>query len=138
MPFATEFIEQGRGLVLTGSGLITARDIHDVKTALLAQESLLRQVAYAIVDLKAVTELKLTAAELRGLVKLDLHLAKLLPHAAVAIVAAADHPFGMARMWEVLAEDTGWQTAVFRTRAQAEAWVNRTVRQIPNTDTNPL
>ena len=38
------------------------------------------------------------------------------------LVAPADVAFGLARMWEILAEGIGWQTQVFREPAAAEAW----------------
>ena len=42
---------------------------------------------------------------------------------AVAIVAGGDHLFGMMRMFQVFAEDSFEITQVFRTVAEAEAWL---------------
>ena len=41
----------------------------------------------------------------------------------VAIIAPQDAPFGMARMWEAFAHDTGWQTQVFHDRPAADLWL---------------
>ena len=43
--------------------------------------------------------------------------------ASVAIVAPKDSLFGMARMWEVYVEATGWRTKVFRSSEEALPWV---------------
>jgi len=44
----------------------------------------------------------------------------------VAVVAPLDFGFGLFRMWEVFAEKTGWRISVFRSRALADPWVQRT------------
>jgi hypothetical protein len=44
----------------------------------------------------------------------------------VAIVAPADHVFGIVRMWEALAAGTGWRTRAFRNRSEAQAWLAAT------------
>jgi hypothetical protein len=41
----------------------------------------------------------------------------------IAVVAAQDVGYGLARMWETLAEPRPVQTAVFRSRAMALAWL---------------
>jgi hypothetical protein len=45
------------------------------------------------------------------------------PNMLVAIAAPRDYAFGMARMWQAFVEDTGWNTAVFRSRAAASDWL---------------
>ena len=40
-------------------------------------------------------------------------------HVAVAIVAPRDAIYGMARMWEILVEGTGWDIRIVRLRDEA-------------------
>jgi hypothetical protein len=121
--FSTWLIEEGRGLMFVGSGCVTWREIYEAKTELAARKDIVRPVPFAIIDLEAITALQLDAEELRQLASIDLFLATLSPGAVVAVVAPQDHVFGMARMWEVFAEPTGWRIRVFRSREEACAWV---------------
>jgi len=45
----------------------------------------------------------------------------------VAIYAKDDLPFALARMWQVLVDQTGWDTRVFRGRDDAVIWVRELV-----------
>ena len=47
----------------------------------------------------------------------------------VAIYAKNDLPFALARMWEVLVNEIGWETYVFRERTDALAWTGERVSE---------
>jgi hypothetical protein len=123
MPATLTTIDGGRGYRLTGAGVLTAAEIIAIKDGVEADPALPRDLAYWLVDLSRVTELRLTAHDVRAIVAVDRRLARLMPSAVVAVVAPADVVFGLARMWEVLAEGIGWQTQVFREAGAAAAWV---------------
>jgi hypothetical protein len=123
MPGTIEFIEDGRGVVFHGSGVLTGQEIVDVRTALQADEARLRRVRYALVLLEDVTTVDLNVEDLRAGAVTDRRLGQLMPHAAVAIVAPLEHVFGVARMWEAIADVPEWTTYVFRTRSEANAWL---------------
>ncbi|MBV8280953.1 MAG: hypothetical protein JO347_02675, partial [Candidatus Eremiobacteraeota bacterium] len=65
--------------------------------------------------------------QVAGLVIEGAHYMPSIAH-VVAIHAKDDEPFALARMWQVLVQQTGWETAVFRERADAVAWVRERVR----------
>jgi hypothetical protein len=121
--FSTKFVEQGRGLFFVGCGAVTCCEIYRAKIALAERRDLLRGVVFANVDFHETTELNVSPGDIRQLAHLDAHLARTIPNAIVAIVAPKDSIFGMARMWEVFAESTGWRTGVFRSSDEACAWV---------------
>ncbi len=123
MPFIRETVEDGRGLVFTGSGRLSGAEIIEAKRALLTESPGLPPIRFTLVTLVEVTSLAITPDEVRELVGIDLELARWSPGMVVAIVAPRDLDFGMSRMWQALAEDTGWATGVFRSLPQAEAWL---------------
>ena len=81
------------------------------------------KVEYFISDLAGVTDLQVSVEEIRKLSIAEVRTAPLIPHLAMAVVAPSDFIFGMARMWQVFARETGWNLGVFRSRSEAEAWV---------------
>jgi hypothetical protein len=47
----------------------------------------------------------------------------------VAVVAAQELLFGLSRMWEMLADETGWESMICRDRGDAEAWIKKRVKE---------
>jgi hypothetical protein len=124
VPFSTEWVTEGRGVYLAGTGLLTGQEILDAKTRFLRESDRLRGLHYGLIDLTAVTELRVTRDDVLEFVQVDMQIALLVPRAlAVAIVAPSDLAFGIARMWEAFAEITRWNTHVFRSRAEADPWL---------------
>ena len=123
MPTSSEFVRDGRGFLLTGSGVLTGEEMMSAKAVLESDPEAFRRLAFGLADLSDVTELKLTGDDVRALAYMDRRLALVNPNICVAVVAPKGVVFGMARMWEVLAEPTGWPTAVFRDLKEAESWI---------------
>src|SRR5207342_1847495 len=100
--------ENGHGILYEGSGHLTGAEIIAAKRELLANEARVRQLTFGIVSLVDVTDFLITLDDIRELARIDEQLARLTPRAAVAVVAPRDHDFGMARMWQAVAEVPGW------------------------------
>ena len=115
MPFSTEWVSEGRGVYLAGTGLLTG---------LLRESDSLKRLHYGLIDLTDVTELRVTRDDVLEFVQVDMQIALIVPRPlAVAIVAPGDLAFGIARMWEAFAEGTRWNTHVFRSRTEADPWL---------------
>ncbi|MBC8116919.1 MAG: hypothetical protein H7062_21190 [Candidatus Saccharimonas sp.] len=123
MSFTPEFVDGGRGLVFTAAGELTAADVLAPKTIMLAEPDRLRPLRHALVLLEGVTRFAPTNDEIRDIATADTKIALFAPDVSVAIVAPTDFLFGLSRMWEVFAEGTAWRISVFRSRAEADAWI---------------
>jgi hypothetical protein len=127
MGYTTQFIDDGRGMIHTGDGVLTGEELIAGSMRLRAEMKRGGHVEYAMSDLSAVTEMRVTPDDLRQLAEAQLVTAQILPRALAAVVAPHDHIFGMARMWEAYADATGWETRVFRDRTSAERWLEEQV-----------
>ena len=127
MSFTPEFVDQGRGIVFTAAGDLTAQDILATKRDLLARPELLRPLVHALVLLDDATRFEPTNEDIRDIAAADTRISLLAPNVSVAVVAPTDYLFGLSRMWEVFAEATAWRIAVFRSRAEADAWLRMEV-----------
>ena len=123
MPYRTEFIDGGTGVLNVGSGVVTSAEIIEGARTVQRDESRAKRLTHGLTDLTDVSELRVTTAELRLIVDASRKTAQLVPRGIVAIVAPRDHAFGMARMWELLIDEAGWTTRVFRDRVEAELWL---------------
>jgi len=122
MPYRTWYTEDG-GVIHVGEGVVTGAEIlasaaQDHKDAERA-----RSFRYGLADFSSATQLDVTAAQMRAIADENARLAGLVPRAVVAVVAPADHIYGVARMWEFHTDGVGWETWVFRDRATAVAWL---------------
>jgi len=124
MPALLELTQDGRGYIMKCSGILTFSDIFDIKQKIDASPHDISNTSFWLVDLRDVKEIRLESSDVHQIVHMDRKLAQKMPHAAVAIVAPNDVAFGVSRMWEILAEDIGWPTGVFRKIQDAELWVN--------------
>jgi len=119
----SELTDCGRKLLLRATGKLTASDISSNQAALEQQKDALRNLQTCLLDFTEVSAMSLTADEIQQLAERDKQLARLLPPITIAVAAPTDVVFGLTRMWEVFAEGTRWQTRVFRSRTEAEAWL---------------
>jgi hypothetical protein len=121
--YTRAYLENGRLLLLHGSGVLTGPELVSTTRSLVENEDAARRVDTVLVLLEEITRLDVSADDIRKIVEIDRRLAELIPRAVVAIVASKDEVFGMSRMWEMMVEFTGWKTRVFRTRTEADAWL---------------
>jgi hypothetical protein len=124
VPFSTEWVSEGRGVHLAGTGPLTGQEILDAKPRLFRARDRLKSLHYWLIDVTDVTELSITRDDVLEFVQVDMQIALIVPRPlAVAIVAPSDLAFGIARMWHRFAEVTRWNTHVFRSREEADPWL---------------
>jgi hypothetical protein len=137
LPYTTEFVDGGRGVLRVGSGIVTSVEILDATRELQGDPERAGRLRYGLVDLTEVTELRLTSQDMRRIAEASLKIAKLVPGGVVAIIAPKDHDFGMARMWEHLVDEADWITRVFRNRVEADAWIREQLAAGPPQPASP-
>lgn len=134
MAFSQEPLE-GKGVLYSARGVVDGAEMLSGALADARAAAERGELEYALVDFTLVTELRVTPVDVRRAIEKDERLARIAPHVILALVAPTDHVFGMARMYQTLAEDTGWTIQVFRRRRDAEDWIAdlRTARRLPET-----
>jgi hypothetical protein len=126
MPVSVASMQDGAGLLFICTGNVTAKDLLDAKDRLLETPTRLRECRFAIVDLGLASSLQLSADEVRKIADRDRDLAVITrPGLPVAVLAPTDVAYGLARMWEVFVENTGWETIIFKIRDEGEDWVRQ-------------
>lgn len=123
MPYETEIVDGGRGLIHRGHGVVTLEEILSAIDRTRQNTELIRSMRYALVDWTEVAELQATDANVRRTVDADRPVARLSPGLPVALVAPSDYLFGISRMWQAHVTALGWHAVVFRDRPSADAWL---------------
>ena len=109
---------------------MTSKDFYDASNGFLANPEELKKWRYALIDLTFVEGMNLNYEEVAGIVEQNKRLAAGAPPGTLlAVSSPQDLGYGIARMWEALVEQVGWETQTFRSRAEAALWIKRRAKQ---------
>ena len=129
MPIDMEIRHGNIGLTLVCYGVFSGKDLIQLHDQLLASTDLLKQVKYAIVNEVGVESIDIAIADLQHIAEQDKRLKDFfIPNLPVAVAATRDLQYGLARMWEVLVAETGWEIMVVRTLPEATEWIQQQVK----------
>jgi len=123
MPYLTEIVDEGTGILHVGRGVLKGQEIIDVVTAMAGLLPHPELLSHGLIDLTEVSDFQVSTEELRIITGIDRKHAGALTRMSVAIAAPKDLMFGVARMYEGMMLTPGWTIEVFRTRSQAQAWL---------------
>jgi hypothetical protein len=124
MPVEIIYLDNGRGLLVKCCAPLSGNDKIKTNEVLLRSPDELAKLRYLVIETTS-GEFHCSTEEVRIISAQDKQIAKIAPQDLhVALIVPSDVDFGMARMWQVFAEETGWQTAVFRSCAGAGTWLN--------------
>ena len=128
MALNVKYLDGGLGVFaevsgnLNGSELLTA--VTEVNSRNLAEKPIL----YTFFDFNGVMAVNISIDQVRAAADLAVKGSRTQSaRRVVAIYAQDDLPFALARMWQVLVNETGWETYVFRQRPQATIWIQERV-----------
>jgi hypothetical protein len=82
-----------------------------------------------VVDHSALEFEGLSGDDVRQVAQLTVQVAEALYARGMVIVAPGDAAFGLSRMWQSIAADVPFPTAIVRTREAAHAWISELPRE---------
>lgn len=131
MPARLVELADGLAAAIVCAGQIVGGDLTEATRELVAwDDARLARLYAGLIDQSAATSFDADTGRLDQLVELDMQLAqKVRKGFLVAAAAPHDLQFGVSRMWQTLAEATGWEIQVFRDREAAVAWLRSRAAQ---------
>ena len=128
MPYTTEVIDNGKGILHIGSGTVTGEELMSSAATVLklVQEGL--KPEFAMTDLTDVKKFTVSAEEISRNAALNSAISRYLPPARIAIIAPAPDIYGMVRMWQAHIDSPGLTSQVFRRKEEALAWLKQEAR----------
>ena len=116
-------IDHSLGAVFTtASGTISEEELLDHMNRLSADHGL-APTCVELVDLSRVEQVKASSGSIEKAAEFRRSYGEKTRVTKTAIVATSDYIFGLARMYEILAEETNHTTRVFRDMSQAKEWL---------------
>ena len=125
MPIQVKYLDNGLGVMFIGEQMVTGDDIISANGEVFSSEERMKNYKYGFIDYSIVSHLSVSNSEIESMVSQQMKVTEFIPDAVLAFVAKKDLEFGLTRMWEIIAENTGlqWETMVFRDRGKAEIWI---------------
>ena len=137
MPVHLVSIAQDLGLAFSAYGRATGQDF--VRANEQAMKMSLGERVFAVVDHSGADELDYDGNAVKRIVEQDKQLMKVVrPGFLVAVIAPNNLEFGLSRMWQQMAEMTGWEIMVVRSRAEADRWVRAAATRKFGVDVPPF
>ena len=123
MSISIRFTEDGKGIIQEAWEVLRVEEMEDALREVQANEQAFRNVIYVLSDLSKVTKMPVSVDEVRHIAAKDRPMGPLNPNLISATVAPTDVIFGLARMWQVFVTRDGWKAEIFRSRIEAEEWL---------------
>jgi hypothetical protein len=129
MSIQLEFLHEGLGVIYRCGGALGLQHFAVANDQLLASPGRIRKLKYVLVDAASMEPTFFSPSDMDGIVLQDRQIASYaVPGLLVALVAERNVVFALARMWEAFIEGIGWETKIFPSLADAQAWVRIRVK----------
>ena len=130
MPVESILLAKGAGILFRCQDRLSGDELNGANAKVLAQPDLMRGLHFGIVDMSEVRSADIDTSHVHETAVQDELMARTMPKGfLVAVIASDSLAFGMARMWQAMAEKTGWETLVVRTRPEADRWLQKRLKE---------
>lgn len=130
MAIETVDIDDGKGVLFVGRGMVTDKEFVDIYKAHLTQDAKnFSRYRYSLSDLEGVKDTDIKNESIEHIANLCESASKINPNPIVAWVAKEPLIYGLSRMVEILMSGTNWETMVFKSRADAVHWIRKRVKE---------
>ncbi len=128
MPYLGIDIDEGKGKLRKGIGVMTGKDLLDFASKQNADRGpdWFQKMDYLLADLSEVTDFQIAPEEMRQFAEFNVEVAKAAVNRLALVVAPDPYVFGMARFWQGLTSRFDWKIHVDRSKEKALEWA-RTV-----------
>lgn len=127
MSINLKFTDDKQGIYVTLKGKVTLEDFIVGASEAYTEDNIQAQ-QYQIIDFTNCSSFDLSNNDMREIARIDIEASQSNPDIKIAIIAATDVAFGMSRVYEAYADETGFDIKVFRKSEDAEAWIREKLK----------
>ncbi len=127
MPLNLKYIDDAKGIYVTLEGKVTLDDLKAGALEAYSEEHIQNQI-YQIIDFTSCSSFDLSSSDMQEIAKIDIEASKINPNIKIAIIAPSDLAFGMCRVYEAYADETGFDIMVLRSREEAASWIQEKLK----------
>lgn len=122
MAIQINYLDNGIGIEIIATGIVTGEEIIEAHKEIYKQENLKKQ-KYQIIDRTKCLKYQVTSEEIEKIAQIDNKAAEINPNIKIALVSTTSLQFGMSRMWQAYISDNSFVTKIFQDRKSADEWI---------------
>ena len=122
MTIQINYLDNGIGIEIIASGIVTGKEIIEAHKEIYNEENLRKQ-KYQIIDRTHCTQYQVTSAEVQRISEIDNNASEANPNIILAVISPSSLQFGMTRMWQAYLEEDRFVTKIFQDRKSADEWI---------------
>ena len=88
-----------------------------------------KKFKYIICDFSNCTEINISTDTVKIVAQMAIEVSKVNKNITIAGAMPKDLVFGLGRMWQAYADETGWNSNMFHSRLEAENWVKEKLNE---------
>jgi len=128
MPIQVKYMDDGIGVEIIASEVVTGKDIINANTLINSHENFLKQ-RYKLINRTLITDYRVSTDEIHIIAEQEIAAAKVNPDVIIALISITDHQIGMTRVYQAYISESGLKTKIFRDRDSAVAWIEEQLNQ---------
>jgi len=130
MPYKIEYSDTDGGVLTTYFGVVTDSDIIGSLKERIESKKRVENYRYVISDYSGAEEFKVTTEGIKQNALIAVRASASNKKGVLVAILPKDHEYGMGRMWQAYADETGWKTYIARDKKEAYEWLNENMPKV--------
>ena len=123
MTIQVNYLENGIGIELIASGIVTGEEVIEAHKEVYNEENFKKQ-KYKIVDRTDCTKYQVYPEDIEKIAEMDDEASRINPNLIIAVISTTSLQHGMTRMWQAYMKNNVFITKNFLDRISADNWIN--------------
>ena len=122
MAIRINYLDNGIGIEIIASGIVTGEEIIKAQEEIYNEENLQKQ-KYQIIDRTHCTEYQVSSEDIERISDIDNRASEVNSYIIIAVVSSTPLQYGMTRMWQAYIKEDRFMTKIFVDRKSADEWI---------------
>ena len=122
MAIQINHLDNGIGIEILASGIVTGEEIIKAQEEIYDEENLQKQ-KYQIIDRTHCTEYQVSSEDIERISDIDNRASEVNSYIIIAVVSSTPLQYGMTRMWQAYIKEDRFMTKIFSDRKSADEWI---------------
>ena len=122
MAVRINYLDNGIGIEIIASGIVTGEEIIKDQEEIYNEENLQKQ-KYQIIDRTHCTEYQVSSEDIERISDIDNRASEVNSYIIIAVVSSTPLQYSMTRMWQAYIKEDRFVTKIFVDRKSADEWI---------------
>ena len=123
MTVQVKYLENGIGIVINASGIVTGEEVIEAHKEIYNEDNFKKR-KYKIVDRTDCTKYQVYPEDIVKIAEIDDEASRINPNFIIAVISTTSLQHGMTRMWQAYMKNDVFITKNFPDRTSADNWIN--------------